>query len=521
MPSTTTTLSKNTFWIFLSTLAVLAIILCGVVTSKYGAGISSDSTKYLSVAQNLLEGNGLVDHKGAPLLSWPPLYSIILAGLSLLTGLDVFVAGWYLNVFLLGLNVYLSGVIFYRVFSEKPLYAYLASLFVFLSLSSLRIHSDISSDPLYLTLTLGFLIAVEGYVKRRSHRAFAWMVLFSVLAPLQRYVGLAITVTAEIVILIENRRSIRILLRDGLILGFLSVLPIAWWLIVHNMIMYGSLWGLASQPVDVGENISLALTKMLHWFVPYLTFLMPVLTRPWLPLGVVALLLFLINRHNKQSGRAWIRWFAAPSIYPTMVYAAVYFIALALTVITQDHRDLFSDRYYVILLVPTAVFILFTFDKLVLPHLDLSLGQLQFGLILIFVLWAIYPIYSTQEYLREARSEGEPSGANMFNNRTYHEMPMVAEMQKLRAERPQETFYSNYVDAVWFYTRRPVSLLPFVNDDPLTAYAGWPYDKPGYIIWFEPNEYKHYLAPQKIAQFADVELIYHGKDGEIYHVQAR
>jgi hypothetical protein len=521
MRSTPHTLSKNTFWIFLSALAVFAIILCGIVTSKYGAGVSSDSTKYLSVAQSLLDEKGLVDHKGAPLLSWPPLYSVILAGLSLLTGLDVFVAGWYFNVFLYGLNVLLSGIIFYRVFSEKPLYAYSACLFVFLSISSLRIHSNISSDPFYLTLTQGFLIAVDGYIKKRSYRAFAWMVLFSVLAPLQRYVGLAITVTAEIVILIENRKSIRTLLRDGFILGFLSVLPIAWWLIVHNMILHGSLWGLGSQPVDISENISLALTKMLHWFVPYLTFLMPLLTRPWLPLGALALILIVINRNNKENGRAWIQSFTDPSVYPTMVYAAVYFIALALTVITNDHRDLFSDRYYVILLVPTAIFILFTFDKLVLPHLNLSLRQIQTALIVVIAFWSIYPIYSTREYLSEAGVQGEPSGANMFNNRRYREMPMVAEMQRLRAEQPQETFYSNYVDAVWFYTRRPVSLLPFVNDDPVTAYTGWPHDKPGYIIWFEPNEYKHYLAPQKIAEFADVTLIYQGKDGKIYHVQAR
>ena len=521
MPSTSINFSKNKSWIFLSALAALAIVLCGIVTSKYGAGVSSDSTKYLSVAQNLLDGNGLVDHKGAPLLSWPPLYSIILAGLSLLTGLNVFVAGWYFNVFLLGLNVFLSGVIFQRVFSEKTLYAYLASLFVFLSLSSLRIHADISSDPFYLTLTLGFLIAVDGYIKKHSYRAFAWMVLFSVLAPLQRYVGLAITVTAEIVILIENRKSIRTLLRDGFILGFLSVLPIAWWLIVHNMIMHDSLWGLSSQPVDVGENISLALTKMMHWFVPYLTLLMPVLTRPWIPFGVLAVLLILINWNHREYGRAWFQSFTVPSVYPTMIYALVYFVALALTVITNDHRDLFSDRYYVILLVPTAIFIFLTFDKLVLPHLHFSLRRIQTALILIFAIWAIYPIYSTGEYLSEASVEGEPSGANMFNNRTYHEMPMVAELQRLRAEQPQETFYSNYVDAVWFYTRKPVSLLPFVSDDPVTAYAGWPYDKPGYIIWFEPNEYKHYLAPQKIAEFADVKLIYQGKDGKIYHVQAR
>src|SRR3972149_1100202 len=91
---------KSASWVFLLTLAVMAMILCGVATARYGAGVSSDSTKYLSVAQNLLMGNGLYDHKGAPLLSWPPLYSIILAGLSLVTSLDVFVAGWYFNVFL-------------------------------------------------------------------------------------------------------------------------------------------------------------------------------------------------------------------------------------------------------------------------------------------------------------------------------------------------------------------------------------------------------------------------------------
>jgi hypothetical protein len=402
------------------------------------------------------------------------------------------------------------------------LYAYLASLFVFLSISALRIHANISSDPFYLTLTLGFLTAVDDYVKKRSHRAFAWMVLFSVLAPLQRYIGLAITVSAEIVILIENRKSIRTLLRDGFILGFASVLPIAWWLIVHNIMTYGSLWGLSTQIVDAGRNTSLALTKMLHWFVPYVAFLMPVLTRPLIPLGALALFLLLINRRNKEAGRAWVRAFAVPSVYPTMVYAAVYFIAVALTIVTDDHRDLFSDRYYVILLVPTAILILFTFDKLVLPHLRLSQQRVGYALVLIFTLWSVYPLYSLGEYLIKARVEGEPSGANMFNGRAYHEMTVVAEMQRIRAEQPQAIFYSNYVDAVWFFTRKPVSLLPFVTDtDPATAYAGWPYDKPGYIIWFEPNEYKHYLPPKEIEKFAHLELIYQGKGGKIYYVQSR
>ena len=512
--------AENKFWMFLSVVALSAIFLCEIATSKYGAGVSSDSTKYLSVAQNLLTGNGLYDHRGLPLLSWPPLYSIVLAGLSQLTGLDVFIAGWHFNVFLLGLNIFLGGVILFRVFQDRLLYAYLGTLFVFLSLSSLRMHATISSDPLYLTLTLGFLIALDDYIRKRSYRAYLWMVIFSVLAPLLRYVGLAIPVTAGLVILIENRRAPRIWLRDGLILGLLSLLPIGWWLIVHNVMTYGSLWGLASQPVDVGENISLAFTKMLHWFVPYLTILMPILIRPWILLGTLVLLLFWMNRKRPEYGRVWFQALIAPQVYPVIAYAIVYFMALALTVVTQDHRDLFSDRYYVILLVPAIILIFLTFDRLVLPHLGMSLRQAQTALILLFVVWSVYPISSTGEYLLKAREQGEPSGANMFNSRAYREMPMVAQMLRISAEQPRATFYSNYVDAVWFYMRRPVSLLPFVTEDPLTAYAGWPHDKPGYIIWFEPNEYKHYLAPRKIAQFADVKLVYEGKGGQIYYVQA-
>jgi hypothetical protein len=420
-----------------------------------------------------------------------------------------------------GLNLFLSGVIFYRVFSERPLYAYLSCIFVFLSISSLRIHATISSDPFYLTLTLGFLVAVEDYIQKRSCRAFAWMVLFSVLGPLQRYVGLAIAATAEVVILVENRRAIRTALRDGFILGTASVLPIAWWLLVHNIMTYGSLYGVGPQVVDVWANTSLALTKMLHWFVPYLEFLMPILTRPLIPLGILILLLLLLNLRRLGQGRAWLQSFTAPSVYPTVVYAVIYFIAVAVTIVTADHRSLFSDRYYVILLVPTAILILFTFDKLISLHLKGSSQQARIGLILVLALWSVYPLYSFREYLLKAGVQGEPTGGNMFNNQTYHEMDLVAEMQKLRAAQPDKTFYTNYSDAVWFYTRKPVTPSPIIRDDLLTTYAGWPHDKPGYIIWFEPNEYKHYLPPEKIAEFADVQLIFDGEGGKIYSVQAR
>jgi len=499
------------------------MVLGGIATSRYGAGVSSDSVAYLAVAQNLRDGNGLYDHSGSPLLSWPPLYPLVLAGLNLSTGLDVFIVGWYLNIFLLGLNLFLSGVIFQRVFSEKPLYASLASVFVFLSLSALRFHATIGSDALYLTLTLVFLIVIDAYIKQRSYRAFFGVVLLSALAPLQRYVGLALAVTAMLVILIEHRRTFRLMMRDGVVLGLFSLAPIFWWLIVRNVMTYGSLWGtLDNQIIDVAQNTSLALTKMLHWFIPYFSIIMPLLTRPFIVLGIFAFLLLLLNGRSSENWLAWIRALAVPSTYPTMLYSAVYFSAVALTAVTGDHRYLPSDRYYVILLVPTMILVFVTYDQLIQPHLKLSARQIFYALIAVFLLWSLYPLYSLREYLVKAVEHGEPSDYNLFNTQAYHEMNIVGKMQALREDHPNAIVYSNYVDAVWLYTRKPVSPLP-VRDVPdlATAYTGWPYDKPGYLVWFKPNEYKHYLSPEELAQFDTLKLIYTDPSGDIYYVQSR
>lgn len=523
MQPPTVTLQKKRFWIFVMCLALAVMALGGIATSKYGAGVASDSVKYLAVAQNVRDGNGLFDHRGLPLMSWPPLYSIVLAGLNLLTGLDVFIAGWYFNIFLLGLNLILSAVIFQRVFTANPLYAYLATLFVALSISSLRIHATIGSDAPYLTLTLVFLIVLDGYVQRRSYRAFAGTVLLCTLAPMLRYVGLALAATAAVVVLVEHRKAARTILRDGFVLGIFSIAPIFWWLIVHNVMTYGSLWGTASdQVVDVIKNTELALTKMLHWFIPYFTYIMPVLTRPFIIVAAFALGLLLINRKYRENWLAWRRGFALPSTYPTMVHACVYFAAVALTSITRDHRYLYSDRYYVILLVPTMIFIFITFDRLIRPHLKFSARQTAYALVVVFALWAVYPLYSTQEYLANAVARGEPSEYNLFNTRAYHEARIVPEMQKLRASQPEAIVYSNYVDAVWFYTRKPVQVLPNRNvADLASAYTGWPYDKPGYIVWFKPNEYKHYLSPEELSRFGSLQLIYTDPSGDIYFAQPR
>ncbi|HRQ24499.1 MAG TPA: hypothetical protein PLF42_13815, partial [Anaerolineales bacterium] len=407
------------YWIFLSALVIFAWIFAGIATSKYGAGVASDSVKYLGVAQSLLDGKGFVNHLGTPLLAWPPLYSMILAGLSLLTGWDVFVSGWYLNVFLNGLNLFLSGVILFRIFRENLLYAYLSNIFILTAIASLRIHATITSDAMYLTLTLGFLIALHGYIKSRSRHAFVWMVIFSALAPMQRYIGMALAVTAVIVFFVENRKNLRLFLRDSLILGTISALPISWWLILRNVMTYGTLFGTGNPTSDFVQNTMLALTKMLHWFAPFHPALMPILTRPWIPLLVIALILLLINKRQH-----WVNWFnelKESSTYPTLAHGLVYFAAVAATIVTKDHLDLTSNRYYVIMLLPTISLIFITFNSLICPHLKLPVRQAQLALIVIFALWSAYPILALDKYLKNAIQIGEPTNYNYYNGSDFRD----------------------------------------------------------------------------------------------------
>jgi hypothetical protein len=249
--------------------------------------------------------------------------------------------------------------------------------------------------------------------------------------------------------------------------------------------------------------------------------IMPFLTRPFIVLGVFALILVLINRRNKADWAAWVGEFILPSTYPIMIYAFVYFFAVALTIITSDHRYLPSDRYYVILLVPTMIFAFVTYDQLIRPHIKLSAQQSAYALAIIFALWTVYPLYGIHEYLVNALERGEPSDYNLFNTRAYHDNKIVPEMQRLRETQPDAIVYSNYVDAVWFYTRKPAAILPIRDVADLTAaYAGWPHDKAGYIVWFKPNEYKHYLSPTELSQFGLIELVYTDSDGDIYFVQS-
>ncbi len=511
------------FRIFLLILSAVGLVLILLTTSKYGAGVSSDAARNLSTADNLLAGKGFVDMLGTPFVLWPPLYPLVMAGISLLTGWNTFQAAWYLNVLLYAVNIWLSGWLLYRVFSEKLIYAVAGSCIVLLSRSTLRIYANVASEPLFATFILLFFLTAARYLRGAS-RAMLWpMFILAGLATLQRYLGVALFGVGFVVVFVKERWHGVL---SALLPAIVSALPFAAWAVGHNIPLSGAPFG----PRNLGEmlpleNISLSLTKILWWFIPRLSITDPLILHPWIALVVIAVVLIALNR--RSNWLSWLQSLTGIYLWPMLLFSAVYFLLLAFTVVTADHLDLTSDRYYVIILPAVISLVFVTLDALVLHHFHRSRLMATYGLPALLLVWFLYPTYSVQAYLREALLKGEPTNYNIANSSQFRDMKVVKAAEPILAREPNAIVYSNYINIVWFLFRHPVRAMPYQDQTKTPAerlvdlerdYAGWP-PEGGYIIWFTPNQYHHIADPGELAAIARLKLIYADKTGQIYSVE--
>jgi hypothetical protein len=520
--------ASKRYRVFLASLALLGLGFVLLTTSKYGAGVSSDAVRAMSTAEGLLAGQGFVDFVGGSYVHWPPLYPLLLAGLSWLTHLDVFRVAWYLNVLLFPVNIWLWGKLLYLIFSERPVYAYFGSLIALLSSSMIRIYANVASDPLFITIMLVFFLATGWYLKDKSSGALWLMFGLAGLGMLQRYLGIVFFGVGGLALLLKHNLRGWIKSMPVVIICFL---PSAAWLFLHNYLGYHTIFGPRSyNQMWPLENIALSLTKILHWFLPYAPGLQALLLKPWTIMLPILLILVGLNLKHRENWIAWRESLAERYTWPALLFSLVYYFLLAFTVNTIDHRDLTSDRYYVIILPAILVFLFISFDCLVVARLDIRKPFIHYAILGAALLWLIYPIYDLQEYMRSALVNGEPSNYNIYNSRFFNEMTLVDVGRGILRSEPEEAVYSNYVNALWFQYRRPIRmLLPVDNELPQAErvasleerYSGWPGEQTGYIIWFTPNEYKYLASPADLGWMARLDLVYADDFGEIYRVSPK
>jgi hypothetical protein len=261
--------------VWLAAVGVLAVSLAGtlilwIATSRFGIGIGNDSVIYLAGARHWLEGLGISWISGGgevkPMVHFPPLFSLLLAGLSLLS-VDMLQGARIINVLAFGLNGALLGLCLWRL-TRSGVLAVAGVVLFMVTPSIIAVHSYGMTDGPFLTLSLIALYLMGSYFEQ----GHAWLLVASAvavgLAYLLRYVGVTLVLLLGLGLILQPTRTWGLRLKAASAFGAIAVLPIGGWFL-RNLLLTGRLSDLqilfhGDYTVGFADGFRL----MLDWFLP-------------------------------------------------------------------------------------------------------------------------------------------------------------------------------------------------------------------------------------------------------------
>ena len=361
---------------FTLTLAALALLGAALILARqvnYGVSINTDALGYITVARNLLEGEGFVQEavKTAYTL-WSPLYPLLLAGATLFIFDPLDVAG-PLNAAIFGLTIAVAGhYLRQRIHSRFLILWTCLAILLSIPLTSIA-YTAMSEAPFILFVTLS-LLHTDYFLHQGKWSSLLWAAMFASLACLTRYIGPALMFTVLPLLLFQRNTALIAKVKQIVAYTLISVSPLALW-ILRNSLLSGMPTGhfrVAESPTVSRPFITFFSTNMT--LPDLLDFMLNTLSR-WvfldLPLGEfhsfavaltgLALLALAIAvggiLRAQQTGGTWTNW---SPFYIFGSFALVYLIALlgsTATLTGEPPNNRYLSPVYIPLLF-TAVFVM-------------------------------------------------------------------------------------------------------------------------------------------------------------------
>ena len=259
------------FAIVLATLSLLGSALL-LVCTPWGIGLSPDSAMYIGGARGLIAGRGYTmpveNNEYRPVATYTPAYSAFIAAVSLF-GPAPLRAARYAQAILMAVNIALAGTVIYIVGARRAVGpALFGAMLMLAAPDMLRIHSYAWSEALFVLLVMATAATLAWHIARpRILTLLACGVLLGLIF-LTRYMGLAYVIAASGSILLFARVSWLRRLRDILVLGAVSGLPVIGWAIRNRMLGRDA----AARPImwhpATREHFLFGVQSLGKWFVP-------------------------------------------------------------------------------------------------------------------------------------------------------------------------------------------------------------------------------------------------------------
>jgi len=398
---------KPRFWAYLL-LSVTGALLVASHT-PVGAALSMDSLFYLSTANNILDGNGIVQETFSlsgpairPMTVWPPLYPVVLAGFLWITKLasssDVFGVAVF-NFFALVASLILMLRITSRVTATTA--GVVVAVALALSPSLQIAYTYAWSEVLFIPLSLGAYLGLQHYLDdstRRDRRGLYFLIVLLGLATYTRYVGLAFFASAAMALLLYGRGSPVERLRT-VALASLAYVTLLVPLLVRNYSASGALSGGQRGVPDTN------LTSDLWRLGTYLN--LEFLNLPWLPtvgfiLIAIVSVIWLLNRPFAAESRA-----GSPSVSLSVAVPFLFaFFYFAFLLVSRAIQFIDLDSRMLSVAVPFILIGLVGIYQLLSTRTNSRLAVLPF--LLPMFAFAINAVQAHTSILNGWRDSGEP-----------------------------------------------------------------------------------------------------------------
>ena len=438
-------------------LSVASVALLFLAT-PYGLGVSPDSTQYLSVAEHFLRGEGLRVHwwdEGAqPFTHFPPGFPISLSFLAGL-GLTADASARLINSVALIISALLSYVL-----TRKASGSSTAGLFgaaaVVLARDFLAVHAMIWSEPVFVTLILGTLLATTRAVESgRMAPVIVGAVLVGA-AGLTRYVAPAVMAACTLALLTTGTAAFRERLLRSFAFGVVASLPLAA-LMAFNASQAGAAMNrqLVFHPPGVEEFRSVVGIAY-YWVMPLH---MPLWTRLVILVAVGCAFVFFVRSIMRSRGAGSQVPAEARYTRIVLVLCCVCYLAFLLLSLTLfDAQSMPNRRLLLPVVPPLTILVVAGFaDAFRVParrRASVALGAvLSIALMLSLAQWIV-----------QSRREGLGYSAPVWK-----ESALIAAVRELG---PNTTVFSNRPGAILFQTGREVLGTPrLANPNSLQRYA--------------------------------------------------
>jgi hypothetical protein len=392
---------------------------------------------------------------------------------------------------------------------------------VITSASLIQISANIASDPLFMLMVIFFLKSASSYLESRQAKDAGLLAAITIVSCFQRYAGLSLVITGSLIVSYAGRHQPKRALLEAGLFGAITAAPIYAWGYLHNSPVNGTVFGARLPPV-AALNFSTGIEKALYWFIPHriIDLIGPV---PLAGIIVAASVLAVVATGKKRMLQKLGRSQVVPNIAFLLVYAAV----LVFNISSYELKALETDRVHVVAL-PSLLVVLSAVGSQLLEFAERHWEAVRVygALAAVFLVWLIYPISKSNEYVRESMARGDVSRYNSINKGDVRHSDLAEYLHELDLE--GRLVYSNGVDTAWFILHRFIEQSPTLQTPERSAelqrdYAIWPdTDEPAYLVWIRAEAHKtFYATPEELALVAILDPLYADKNATVYSVISR